>query len=44
MKIVLLESLGVSDSIMQKHSQRLKEMGHSFCSYEKTAGDDVRNS
>lgn len=35
MKIVLLESLGVSDSIMQKHSQRLKEMGHSFCSYEK---------
>lgn len=42
MKIVLLESLGVSDSIMQKHSQRLKEMGHSFCSYEKNTDPKVQ--
>ena len=42
MKIVLLESLGVSDSIMQKHSQRLKEMGHSFCSYEKNTDPRVQ--
>ena len=42
MKIVLLESLGVSDSIMQKHSQRLKEMEHSFCSYEKNTDPKVQ--
>lgn len=35
MKIVLLEGLGVSDQVIEKHSKRLREMGHTFAAYEK---------
>lgn len=35
MKIVLLESLGVSDQVLQKHVQKLEKMGHTFTAYEK---------
>ena len=35
MKIVLLESLGVSDQVLQKHVQKLEKMGHTFAAYEK---------
>ncbi len=37
MKIVLLEGLGVSDKVLEKHAARLKEMGHTFAAYEKDA-------
>lgn len=35
MRIVLLESLGVSDGVIEKHAQKLENMGHSFTAYEK---------
>ena len=35
MKIVLLESLGVSGQVLQKHVQKLEKMGHTFAAYEK---------
>ncbi len=35
MKIVLLESLGVSGQVLQKHVQKLEKMGHTFTAYEK---------
>lgn len=42
MKIVLLEGLGVSDSVLEKHAARLKEMGHTFNAYEKDASPEVQ--
>lgn len=42
MKIVLLEGLGVSDSVLEKHAGRLKEMGHTFNAYEKDASPEVQ--
>ena len=42
MKIVLLEGLGVSDQVIEKHVQRLKEMGHTFVSYAKNMDSKVQ--
>ena len=35
MKIVLLEELGVSETVLEKYSKKLEEMGHTFVSYKK---------
>ncbi len=37
MKIVLLESLGIPEPLMQKHRRRLEAMGHTFVAYERNA-------
>ena len=37
MKIVLLEGLGVSDVVIERHARRLEDMGHSFAAYPKDA-------
>lgn len=42
MKIVLLEGLGVSDKVLEKHEARLKEMGHIFVAYEKDASAEAQ--
>lgn len=39
MKVVLLESLGVSKDIIIRHQQAIEAMGHSFVAYERT--DDI---
>ena len=35
MKIVLLEELGVSNSIIEKYREKLEKMGNQFISYKK---------
>jgi len=40
-KIVLLESLGISDAMLQKLSAPFKAAGHSFVAYEKTTDVEV---
>lgn len=35
MKIVLLEELGVTETVLEKYSKKLEEMGHTFVSYKK---------
>lgn len=42
MKIVLLEGLGVSEEIIQKHAEKLKEMGHELTVYEKNTDPEVQ--
>ena len=42
MKIVLLESLGVSDSVMETYVKKLEEMGHSFVAYPKDTDPNVQ--
>lgn len=42
MQIVLLESLGVSDALMEKHRVRLQEMGHTLLTYEKNTDPAVQ--
>ncbi len=42
MKIVLLEGLGVSDAVIDRHARRLEEMGHSFAAYPKNADVQVQ--
>lgn len=42
MKIVLLESLGVSQQTIDTHAKKLAEMGHSFVSYEKNTDPKVQ--
>lgn len=42
MKIVLLEGLGVSDAVLERHARRLEEMGHSFAAYPKNADVQVQ--
>lgn len=42
MQIVLLESLGVSDALMEKHRVRLQEMGHTLLTYEKNTDPTVQ--
>lgn len=37
MKIVLLESLGVSEQYMKEYTDRLQDQGHNFQSYERTS-------
>ena len=36
MKIVLLESLGISDEILQSYAETLEKEGHRFTAYERT--------
>lgn len=42
MKIVLLESLGVSEGIMEKHEKKLAEMGQRFVKYDKNVDPEVQ--
>lgn len=42
MKIVLLEGLGVSAQLIQKHAQKLEQLGHTFYAYEKNADPAVQ--
>lgn len=42
MKIVLLEELGVSGQVMEKHAQKLEKMGHTFLAYPKDADPKVQ--
>lgn len=42
MKIVLLEGLGVSDAVIERHARRLEDMGHSFAAYPKDADAQVQ--
>ena len=42
MKIVLLEGLGVSDQVIERHARRLEEMGHTFAAYPKNADPQVQ--
>jgi len=35
MKIVLLESLAVSDEVLQKYTRDLEQKGHTFCAYSR---------
>lgn len=42
MKIVLLEGLGVSDEVMERHARRLEAMGHTFTAFEKNTDPDVQ--
>ncbi len=42
MQIVLLESLGVSDAVMEKHRVRLEKMGHTLLTYEKNTDPEVQ--
>lgn len=42
MKIVLLESLGVSDAVMEGYAAKLEEMGHSFVAYPKDTDPKVQ--
>ncbi len=42
MNIVLLESLGASQAVMDKHAKKLASMGHSFSAYEKNLDPAVQ--
>jgi D-3-phosphoglycerate dehydrogenase len=42
LKIVLLESLGVSDSVLKKHADLLEKKGHEFYSYPKNTDENVQ--
>ena len=42
MKIVLLEGLGVSDSVIEQHARKLEAMGHTFVAYPKNADPQVQ--
>lgn len=42
MKIVLLEGLGVSDEVMERHARRLEAMGHTFTAFEKNTDPKVQ--
>lgn len=42
MKIVLLEGLGVSEQVIEKHAQKLEAMGHTFVAYPKNVEPQVQ--
>lgn len=42
MKIVLLEGLGVSDQVIERHARRLEDMGHTFVAYPKNTDPQVQ--
>lgn len=42
MKVVMLESLGVSEAVMEKHVGKLREMGHEFVQYDKDTDPAVQ--
>ena len=41
MKIVLLESLGITEEKLAVFADKLKEAGHQFAAYEKNTDPDV---
>lgn len=41
MKIVLLESLGITDAVLDKFAGALREKGHEFAAFEKSTDDAV---
>ena len=41
MKIVLLESLGISDALLEQYAAKLRAAGHSFAAYPRTADVDA---
>lgn len=41
MKIVLLESLGISAEVLGSFTKRLEEKGHAFCAYERSADESL---
>jgi len=42
MKIVLLESLAISDEILSGYANKLKDLGHEFQAYEKSTNEAVQ--
>ena len=42
MKIVLLEGLGVSDQVLERHAEKLASMGHTFVAYPKDADPQIQ--
>ena len=44
MKIVLLESLGISQEILDQYAQKLKAKGHTFENYPKDTDPKVPTS
>ena len=42
MKIVLLEGLGVANQVVEKHVEKLEEMGHTFVAYDKNVDPKVQ--
>ncbi len=42
MKIVLLEGLGIPVEILEKHGDRLRELGHDFVAYEKETAPEIQ--
>lgn len=42
MKIVLLEGLGVSDQVIERHARKLEAMGHTFAAYPKNSDPQVQ--
>ena len=42
MDIVLLEGLGVSDQVLERHSRRLEGLGHVLTVYEKNTDPKVQ--
>lgn len=42
MKIVLLESLGISEASLQRHTAPLTEAGHEFKAYPKNTNPEVQ--
>jgi D-3-phosphoglycerate dehydrogenase len=42
MNIVMLEGLGVSQTVIEKHADQLKEMGHTLTAYEKNEDPQVQ--
>jgi D-3-phosphoglycerate dehydrogenase len=44
MKIILLESLAISDKILSDYKAKLNEMGHEFFAYEKDGNEDTQIS
>lgn len=42
MKVVLLEGLGVSDQVIERHRKKLETMGHTFTAYPKNTDSQVQ--
>lgn len=42
MKIVLLESLGISPEVLEKHASAMRSLGHEFIAYEKDPSPAVQ--
>ena len=42
MKIVLLESLGISQEVLENYANTLRSQGHEFAAYEKNTSPTVQ--